>query len=465
MTVGAGLRIILVWCLAILVSVVWWVNRETQDVAERVRETYPLGDSIPLDRLTEVEIIHADGRVFRMVSTTDGWQQTEPFPVGIDTFSLRELGSTAQGLVRVDSIDISDPESAGRLGLDPAAAIITWTWEDAEGTQTQSVQLGNRTLAGRAWVRLADDPEQAALVDADLHVKVLETDMRYLRNRMLAPNAGTETDQIVVEAGTERMELRRTDSGWELLEPVRTRGDDSAISDWLSRISRARASGFLHDEPESLERFGLADPIGVLALRNRSAEGAGEAGVSAEARVILLGDPIGVGSPDRYGLIDGAPTVIRLDGETQQVLVPSAATLIDATGSGVVREDIAGIEIQTAGEALSIEREFDGWQAYLGQDEPVEIARDPVEHLMKQLTNSRAGEILLAPFPSALQHAIVILYGFDGSPIDTVRIALDPEGGNWALENGDDVLRIFPASFELPLTAADFGLLGDSDAR
>jgi hypothetical protein len=459
MTVGAGLRIILVWCLAILATVAWWFNRERQDVADRVRETYPLGDSIPLDRLTEVEIIHADGRVFRMVSTTDGWQQTEPFPVGIDTFSLRELGSTAQGLVRVDSIDISDPESAARLGLDPAAVTITWTWEDGEAIRTQSVQLGNRTLAGRAWVRLADDPEQAALVDADLHVKVLETDMRYLRNRMLAPKAGTETNRVVVEAGNERMELLRTDSGWELQEPVRTRGDDSAISDWLSRISRARASGFLHDEPESLDRFGLANPIGVVALRNRSAEGVGD------DRVILLGDPIGVGSPDRYGLIDGAPTVIRLDGETQQVLVPSAATLIDATGSGVVREDIAGIEIQTAGEALSIDREFDGWQAYLGQDEPVEIARDPVEQLMKQLTSSRAGEILLAPFPSELQHAIVILYGFDGSPIDTVRIALDPESGNWALENGDDVLRIFPASFELPLTAADFGLSGAPGAR
>ena len=62
---------------------------------------------------------------------------------------------------------------------------------------------------------------------------------------------------------------------------------------------------------------------------------------------------------------------------------------------------------------------------------------------MKQLTESRAGEILLVPFPRELQHAIVILYGFDGSPIDTIRIATDPEGGNWALENGDDVLRVF----------------------
>ena len=458
MNSAAGLRVLLVWCLAGLALAGWWLIRQDQGASDRVRETYPLGDSLPLDRLTEVRIVHADGRVFQMISTPEGWQQTEPFPVGIDTYSLRQLGSTAQGLVRVDSIEIPDPESAGRLGLNPAAATITWTWQEDDETRSRTVGLGNRTLAGRAWVRLDDDPDQAALVDADLHVKVLETDMRYLRNRMLAPDAGPETEQIVVEAGNERMELLRTDSGWQLIEPVRTRGDDAAIADWLARIARSRAAGFLHDQPERLDRFGLAEPIGVLALRSRSVAGTSDEDSADRSRVILLGDPIGVGSPDRYGLIDGSPTVIRLDGETQQVLVPAAATLVDATGSGVIREDIAGIEIQTAEEALSIERDFDGWRAYLGQDEPVEIDRAPVERLMKQLTESRAGEILLVPFPREMQHAIVILYGFDGSPIDTIRIATDPKGGNWALENGDDVLRVFPASFELPLTAADFGL-------
>ena len=56
---------------------------------------------------------------------------------------------------------------------------------------------------------------------------------------------------------------------------------------------------------------------------------------------------------------------------------------------------------------------------------------------------------------------MVILYGFDGRPIDTVRIALDPKGGNWALENGDDVLRVFDASFDLPLAPSEFGLGAD----
>ena len=193
MNSGAGLRVLLVWCLAGLALAGWWFARQDQDASDRVRATYPLGDSIPLDRLTEVRITHADGRTFEMISTPAGWQQTAPFPVGIDTYSLRQLGSAAQGLVRVDSIDITEPEAAARLGLDPAAATITWRWREDDEIVSKTVELGNRTLAGRAWVRLDDDPGRAALVDADLHVKVLETDMRYLRNRMLAPDAGPET--------------------------------------------------------------------------------------------------------------------------------------------------------------------------------------------------------------------------------------------------------------------------------
>ena len=447
------LRTVLIWLFVLGLGSAWWFTRSPRASTSQVVTSRPLAEAFPLDRLDAVEIAFADGRQVLISNSGRGWRQTEPFPVGIDAYSLRQLGTTAQGLNRVDTIDISEPGTAERLGLEPAAATVTWRWREGDETRSRVVQLGNRTLAGRAWVRLDGENERASLVDATLHEKVLETDLRFLRDRMLAPSAGPETDRVVVEAGSERMEVVRTDTGWKLLEPVRTRGDDASISDWIARIARTRAAGFLHDEPDRLDRFGLAEPVALLSISGRETDPEEPAG-----RTILIGDPIGVGSQDRYALIEGSPTVIRLEAETQQVLVPAAATLIDATGTGVVREDIAAIEIQTGGEALGLEREFDGWLATRDQEPPVEVDRGSVESLLKQLTEARAGEILLAPFPRALQAAIVILYGFDGSPIDTIRIARDPDSGSWALENGDDVLRIFPASFEPSLTGTDFGL-------
>ena len=63
-------------------------------------------------------------------------------------------------------------------------------------------------------------------------------------------------------------------------------------------------------------------------------------------------------------------------------------------------------------------------------------------------------------YPRDSQVATITMYGFDARPLDTVRVARDPETGAWALDNGDDVLRIFPAETTIPLTPDDFGLGG-----
>ena len=54
-------------------------------------------------------------------------------------------------------------------------------------------------------------------------------------------------------------------------------------------------------------------------------------------------------------------------------------------------------------------------------------------------------------FPTEMAVANVTFLGWDGRPIDTVRIAREPEAGRWALENGDGVLRILPASTVMTL--------------
>ena len=54
--------------------------------------------------------------------------------------------------------------------------------------------------------------------------------------------------------------------------------------------------------------------------------------------------------------------------------------------------------------------------------------------------------------------ATITLHGFDAMPMDTVRIARDPQTRKWAIENGDDVLRIFPETLSLRLRPGDFGL-------
>ena len=74
-----------------------------------------------------------------------------------------------------------------------------------------------------------------------------------------------------------------------------------------------------------------------------------------------------------------------------------------------------------------------------------------MDALLAILTETRAPDVVVQAFPAEMAVANVTFMGWDGRPIDTVRIAREPEGGRWALENGDGVLRILPASTVMTL--------------
>ena len=442
------LRIFLIWVIALIAGSGWFLLRGESGLAGNSADTVALASEVPLERVEQIELQYRDGRLLVFERNDSGWRQVKPFPVGVETFSARQLGAVAADL-RGSEVSLEEEGSgptSTQLGLDPAAATITWRWPEGE----HSVSLGNRTLAGRAWARVGEEP-RAVLVEAELHERVLETDDRLWRDRLLAPNAGTNTNQILIQAGNEQLELERAGTGWKMTTPVSTRADGSAVADWLARLSRAKAEGYLYDEPEDLDRFGLDVPIARVELLGKDAEG---------SHVIIIGDPIGVGMSDRYAMVLGSPSVVRISEEIQRILVPTAATLVDATGSGIVRENIARFEVRTPPGAvdLELERDFDQWVLRVDEAEPVPVDGAAVERFLMQLTNSRSGELAFNDYPQELEQAIVVFYGFDGAPLDTVRIAREPEGGRWALENGDGVLRIFPASLDPAITPEDFEL-------
>ena len=81
-----------------------------------------------------------------------------------------------------------------------------------------------------------------------------------------------------------------------------------------------------------------------------------------------------------------------------------------------------------------------------------------MQELLDQLCTLKAPSVQFKTFPIDLMIAQVTLYGFDGKASDTVRIAQEKSSPSTALENGDNVLRVFPQGLKVRLTPADFGL-------
>jgi hypothetical protein len=340
----------------------------------------------------------------------------------------------------------NDDGGLGRLGLDPADARIELAWPGG----STAIDLGARTVAGRAWIRVSGNDDLLVVGDG-LHERAVDDDPRNWRSRRLFPSE-TEVVAIGIANGPVTTTLERDGRRWAMRSPIETRADPEAIDRLVAVVGRVEHDGFVVDDPQDLGRFGLAEPAATLAVTRDD----------GTVERLLVGGPSGLVARDRFAMIEGVPTVVRLDEATLRGLLPAVTGLIEPTGTGVRPADVRSIVIDGDAGSVRLERDLDRWTATLVAGErTLEGDADPVvvKKLLDLLSGTRATELLVQDFPSQLQVATIVLHGFDGRPIDAVRVARESNAGRWALENGDGVLRLFPASTRLAVTPDDFPVI------
>ncbi|MFM7799101.1 MAG: DUF4340 domain-containing protein, partial [Planctomycetota bacterium] len=274
----------------------WLALRSPSSAPGGARTTAPLFavDEIPLERVDRVEVRPRDATVTVFVRTASGWEQVEPFAHPADPASVREVIDVAAALTSSRAVDPAsiDPAARTALGLDPPACVLRLAWPGGE----RSIELGRRTVAGRAWARVSGRAE-AASVDASLHALAVEGDPRQWRLRRLHEPGGADIARIEVRYGAapvQRFVLQRAAGKWSLLEPVASRADADAVRGYLEALARAEADAFAADRPDDLAAFGLSQPErGVVLGRAGAAPG------DAPAGQVDVGIPVAEGAPER----------------------------------------------------------------------------------------------------------------------------------------------------------------------
>jgi len=376
----------------------------------------------------------------------------------MDPYSIRQLANSARDIESLDAIPVDQltgGQSLQTLSLQPPEATVEYSWSSG----SLKLELGRRSVAGRAYLRIADGRDQRIhIVTNKLHDRAIDMDPREWRDRTIFHNVGVDSDRIEWEQGDDRLVLERDRRQWKITQPVQTRIDPGNRDVYLQDLGRAQATGFILDQPDDLARFGLANPVLTLSVTT-TVKGEGEVASTTPARVkqtLLIGSRIGAGTQDRFGMIEGRPVVLRLSAAGIAALFKQAADLASPTASGVNPADVKGIVIRSADGEVRLEREMETWNATSHASASVDAGN--VRELLDQLTQLRAPQVDLKPYPRDMEIATITLHGFDGKAIDTVRIAQEKDTGRWALENGDNVLRVFPAGLKIRMTARDFGL-------
>ena len=119
-------------------------------------------------------------------------------------------------------------------------------------------------LEGKMYVRFENSKETflaGQSVKKDIDKKPEE-----FRDRKLTDLITAQVSRIILKTPAGEMELEKKADHWEIVKPLRARGDDQKISDLIAQITTARIQQFVADDHGDLRPYGLAEPRGAITL-------------------------------------------------------------------------------------------------------------------------------------------------------------------------------------------------------
>ena len=458
--------------VALLAVVGWWSVRGPSNAStdRTARASLFAADEIPLEQIDRIELTRSNEEPIVFVRAEMGWIQQSPFYHPADSASIREVIDVSAALQTTRAVDPAsiDPEARAALGLTPPAATLKLAWPGGE----RSVELGRRTVAGRAWAHVIGRTE-AASIDASLHAIAVDGDPRQWRSTHLYEPGPADVGGIELRYGlapSQRLTLARAAGKWRIESPVSTRADADALRGYLEALARAQADAFVTDRPNDWSTFGLSAPERSVRLYLPNAASALSSANTVGA--IDVGVTAAEGAQERFGRIAERETVVQLGTKALAALFPPPAFFVDPRGSDVVQADVRAVTFtafdptglnnaaaSTLGSPLAptfrLERTLDGWNITTPDVDPRPASTERARKLLAQLCEARAPAVAFQRMPEALRIGEFTLFGAGGVQLARVRLAHEPDG-QWAIDSDDGVLRVFPKGFDLAIDAAAY---------
>ena len=202
----------------------------------------------------------------------------------------------------------------------------------------------------------------------------------------------------VEPADVAEVDLKRTDStvklkregdGWQLLEPVKARGDRGAVDETVTSIVTARMDREIDADPKALADFGLDRPAAEATLRLKDGKQLG----------LILGakSPTGVWV---YAREAGKPAVFVVGDSVLRDATRPVAEFRDKTVIAFDQKDVTGVEIDTRDEKIALEQADGRWK--MTKPRPLPADGDTVRGFLEKLQSARVKEFA-AEAPKSLE--------------------------------------------------------------
>src|SRR5512144_3134103 len=203
-----------------------------------------------------------------------------------------------------------------------------------------------------------------------------------------------DVEAVTVVRKGETLRLKRAaDGGWDMLEPVKTRGDRAVVDDMVTGLATARMDREIDPNPAKPADFGLDPPEAEVKLEVKG---------RPEPLVLRVGskNPTGVWIYAREG---GKPAVITLSESIARDASRPVADFRDRTVIAFDRRNVTGVDLDVNGEQIGLAADEPGkWR--IVKPRALRADTDLVSEFLDKLEGAKAVEFVddapksLAPY-------------------------------------------------------------------
>ena len=119
-------------------------------------------------------------------------------------------------------------------------------------------------LEGKMYVRFENSKE--TFLTAQSIKKEIAKKPEELRDKKLTDLISAQVSRVVLKTAAGELELQKKGDHWEIMKPLRARGDDQKIGDLIAQVTTAHIQQFVADDRGDLHPYGLAEPRGSITL-------------------------------------------------------------------------------------------------------------------------------------------------------------------------------------------------------
>jgi hypothetical protein len=218
-----------------------------------------------------------------------------------------------------------------------------------------------------------------------------------------------DVERVTIARKGETLRLQRAaDGGWDMLEPVKTRGDRAVVDDMVTGLATARMDREIDPNPAKPADFGLDPPEAEVKLEVKG---------RAEPLVLRVGskNPTGVWVYAREG---AKPAVITLSESIARDASRPVADFRDRTVIAFDRRNVTGIDLDVSGEQIGLAADEPGkWR--IVKPRALRADTDVVGEFLDKLEGAKAMDFVddapksLAPYGLDKPSRVTVWVGRD----------------------------------------------------